>query len=515
MLALVLLMSVSASAFTSSVLSSPSFTQTVDGVKYVESTVKENGSTQKIFYGEYDTTGDDAKYEWVIHSIREGSTTTLTNVMNIAKDYEATTGRKVMLAVNGDYFYNTGSNVDSYVNNGIVITKGNMANKNCIGFDNNGKVVVGRMTEVETRLVIYDENGQPQFFEIDKFNSAPAEGEIAIYNTAGTHTVANAGAMVVKTSSTNLTQYPVWGTDYTMTAPGVQSSKSFTLKSGQYAVVYTSEHNDIFAKHVYGQNVDLVEVPAGDFAGCTWVVGGYDVLVNNNTVNTNCHTDNSGNTAAPRTFIGFKADGTGFLCVVDGRGAGGSVGITVNQEAELAGVLGAQYALELDGGGSSTMIVRINDTLTLRNSPSDGSMRRVSNAILLVEKDVEEETPPVVTPTHECESECETCGLCTDAECTEDVCSEKCPGHAPVVTHECESRCETCGLCTDAECTEDVCSEKCQGHEPPENNDPPVDPGKPDDEKPTDKDEPKENPIIAFFRSIIEAIKKFFMNLFS
>ena len=54
-------------------------------------------------------------------------------------------------------------------------------------------------------------------------------------------------------------------------------------------------------------------------------------------------------------------------------------------------MLGAKYALELDGGGSSTVIVRINDELTLRNKPSDGSMRAVSNAILLVEKAEEED----------------------------------------------------------------------------------------------------------------------------
>ena len=451
-----MLSTVTAAAFSSSVLSSPTYQKNIDGINYVETSVKENGSTQKIFYGEYNTTSENAEYEWVIHSVREGSNTTLTNVMNIAKDYEASTGRKVMLAVNGDYFYNTGANVDSYVNNGIVVTKGNMANKNCIGFDNNGKVVVGRMTETEARIVIYDADGQPQFFEIDKFNQQPAEGEIAIYNTAGTYTVTNAGAMVVKAQDTNLTAYPVWGTEYTMTTKGVQSSKTFTIKSGQYAVVYTSAHDNIFKNCQYGEKVDLVEIPAGKFADCTWVVGGYDALVNNNTVNTSCHTDNSGNAAAPRTFIGFKADGTGFLCVVDGRGAGGSVGITVNQEAQLASVLGAQFALELDGGGSSTMVVRINDTLTLRNSPSDGSMRKVSNAILLVEKPA---------PVHECESACETCGLCTDSSCTESACADKCAGHIP--PHECESACDTCGLCTDSACAESVCVDKCAGHIPP------------------------------------------------
>ena len=380
-------------AFSSSVLSNPSYSKNIDGIIYKEATVTEGG-TQKIFYGEYNSTADDAEYEWVVHSIRDGSNTTLSTVMNIAKDYEAETGRKVMLATNGDYFYNTGANVDSYVNNGIVISQGSMSNKNCIGFDNNGKVVVGRMTEVEPRIVIYDENNNPKFFKIDKFNQQPAAGEIAIYNIAGEYTVTNAGTLTVKTDSTNLTAYPVWGTDYNMTVAGVQESKTFSLKSGQYAIVYTAAHNDIFAKHAYGEPIDLVEVPAGQFAGCTWVVGGYDAIVNNGVVKTDCHDDNSGNAAAPRTFIGFKADGTGFLCVVDGRSAGGSKGITVEQEAQLAGVLGAKFALELDGGGSSTMVVRINDTLTLRNTPSDGSMRKVSNAVMLVEKAKEDNTTP-------------------------------------------------------------------------------------------------------------------------
>ena len=398
-IALILFMTVTVSAFSANVLSDPKYQLNTNGIHYVEKTATENGSKQNIFYGEYNTTAEDAQYEWVVHSVRDGSTTTLKTVMDIAKDYEAKTGRKVMLATNGDYFYNTGSNVESYVNDGIVITKGNMANKNCIGFDNNGKVVVGRMTEVDQRLVIYDEDNKPVFFEIDKYNAQPAAGEIAVYNTAGTYSVTNAGVMIGKTDSTNLNQYPVWGTDYTMIGTGVAETKSFTLKSGQFAVVYTAAHNDTFAKHAYGAPVDLVEIPAGEFAGCTWVVGGYDAIVNNYTVNTNCHTDNSGNAAAPRTFIGFKEDGTGFLCVVDGRGAGGSVGITVNQEAQLASILGAKFALELDGGGSSTMIVRINDTLTLRNTPSDGSMRRVSNAILLVEKPVAETPDEPETPT--------------------------------------------------------------------------------------------------------------------
>ena len=37
---------------------------------------------------------------------------------------------------------------------------------------------------------------------------------------------------------------------------------------------------------------------------------------------------------------------------------------------------------------------------------------------------------------------------------------------APAPAHECEHACDECGMCTDAECTEDACADKCQGHTP-------------------------------------------------
>ena len=391
-----MLLPVAALAFSADVLDNPTYDYTQNGFIYKEASANLNGA-QKLFYAEYNSTQTDSEYEWVIHSIRNGTQTTRSTVMQIANDYENTTGRKVMFAANGDYFDNTGANMESYVNNGIVISKGSFITKHCIGFDNNGKVALGRMTEVEKRLVVYVD-GQPHFFEIDKFNQQPAEGEIAVYDKAGSYTVTDAGVLTVKTDSVNMSMYPVFGTDYTMTATGVQQEKSFRLNSGQFAVVYTSTHNDLLSTHAYGEEVSLVEIPAGDFLGCTWVLGGYDMLVNNYTVNTDCHDNNDGANAAPRTLIGIKEDGTTFVCVLDGRQGSYAKGVTVEQEAQLAGVLGAKYALELDGGGSSTAIVRIDDVLTLRNKPSDdGSMRAVSNAILLV-KEQQSVTPDPDTP---------------------------------------------------------------------------------------------------------------------
>ena len=454
-LLLTMMMSISAVAFSSTVIDNPTYTYNNNGLKYVEKTTTENGSTEKIFYGEYNSTSADAEYEWVLHSIggNDDGVATLSTVMNIAKNYESTTGSKVMLAVNGDFFFNTGEFVDSYAVNGEVVKMGAYAQKNSFGFDNEGTTAVGRLTTVKPMLKVYDAEGNSTLIEIDNINAPPSEGEISIYTNAGTYNFSNVGVTQVKSDAANFTSYPVLGTEYTTTTKGVRSGDfSFTLRSGRYIIVYTAAHEDIFKTYSYGRELDIIGAPGGNFEGCDWVVGGYDILVNNGVANTNCHTDNSGNTKRARTFIGVKADGTMFVCVVDE--IGGSAGITVNQEADLAKALGAQYALELDGGGSSTMVVRINDTLTLRNKPSDGSMRSVGNAVLLVEK----EKP------HQCEHVCATCGKCTDSSCNESACADKCQGHASAPVHSCESPCDTCGKCTDTACNETACVNKCQGH---------------------------------------------------
>ncbi|PJE98449.1 multidrug transporter [Streptomyces carminius] len=89
------------------------------------------------------------------------------------------------------------------------------------------------------------------------------------------------------------------------------------------------------------------------------------------------------NAAAPRTAVGFSRDGsTMHVLTVDGRQAA-SGGATLTELAVLMAGLGAYNALNLDGGGSSTLLARApgSDTPRLENSPSDGRQRGVANAL--------------------------------------------------------------------------------------------------------------------------------------
>jgi hypothetical protein len=80
-----------------------------------------------------------------------------------------------------------------------------------------------------------------------------------------------------------------------------------------------------------------------------------------------------------RTGIGRRSDGRLLLIVVDG-GSKQSVGMTLIEFASLFKDLGATDALNLQGGASSTMVVKGS----VVNRPSTGSERAVANSLLVL-----------------------------------------------------------------------------------------------------------------------------------
>ena len=86
----------------------------------------------------------------------------------------------------------------------------------------------------------------------------------------------------------------------------------------------------------------------------------------------------------PRTAVGMSKDGTElFVTTIDGR-SGASRGMTLPEMGEFFKDLGAHNAVNLDGGGSTTMVARPAGakTPTVQNSPSDGDERNVPNALV-------------------------------------------------------------------------------------------------------------------------------------
>lgn len=110
-------------------------------------------------------------------------------------------------------------------------------------------------------------------------------------------------------------------------------------------------------------------------------ISGDRMLVNSGEIESGL--DNS--TLEPRTAIGLNGNGRYiYLVVVDGRQPFYSDGATFQELAELLSDQGAFFAMSLDGGGSSTMVIQgKNGKPVVLNSPIDsyipGRERPVAN----------------------------------------------------------------------------------------------------------------------------------------
>ncbi|CAB4921598.1 unannotated protein [freshwater metagenome] len=104
--------------------------------------------------------------------------------------------------------------------------------------------------------------------------------------------------------------------------------------------------------------------------------------------------------AHPRTAVGIDADGRKlFILVVDGRSAA-SRGYTMVELADLMTALGAENAINLDGGGSSAMYTRTGTgAMGIVNEPSDGGERLVPNAFGVVYHAPLPPVVPILPPT--------------------------------------------------------------------------------------------------------------------
>ncbi|MEH0152522.1 phosphodiester glycosidase family protein [Limibacter armeniacum] len=127
-----------------------------------------------------------------------------------------------------------------------------------------------------------------------------------------------------------------------------------------------------------------VDFPEG---GMPWemqiAIGGGPILVNEGVkvgdYEAEAFQDDIAKSVAPRTCIGYTADGKVISFVADGRQTH-SVGLPLPVMTDIMISLGCVEVLNLDGGGSSAMAVNGE----LLNKPSDGTQRAVPTALMFV-----------------------------------------------------------------------------------------------------------------------------------
>lgn len=313
----------------------------------------------------------------------------LTNVINIAKDFEFNNPQyEVIGGVNGDYFSTNGTINSNVIYGKRIITPYNHQKYPSLEFDNKGifhtlhdnNIIESKRhytitNKASNELLNYGETNvnKPILSKNDSSlllnyinhiyddNNTYFEVEIINQISSGQHLFFE-GKIAAKTSEiSNKTTF-------------VTNNKLLieVLNTGQTIIV---------------QN----EIP--NFKHNHMMVGVDGIILENDVIKEfkemKGQSESNNTSRHPRTGIGFDTEGRMILVTVDGRNPGISNGVNLREFAKIMKNNNIVNGFNIDGGGSTQAIFKVDDELKFVNNPvkeGNGSVRGVANAILMVRK---------------------------------------------------------------------------------------------------------------------------------
>jgi len=344
-------------------------TKVIEGMKYIKLKVSKPDCRQTIHVLELDLGSNKFELESVFgkDSLHNKET-----VSSMAKRKNA------VAAVNGSFFSNGGNPLGMIIHQGKII-KEPILGRTVMGITSSNEIFFDN-PKFDARFYYRGAaaaTGECHFIELDGINRPPSEDEVIIYT-------------------------PEYG-NRTMT----KNNNSFEIVVSNEKVISTGRSNSVIPPDgyvIYAGGVmctDLERVSLNDEASLElyinpiWekthfaVGGGPRLLKGGSVINTAAEEKFRPDVAkgrAPRTAIGITSNGKLLLVCVDGRRPKTSDGMNLKELSNLMIKLGATDAMNLDGGGSTTLYLMGK----VMNSPSDGCERPVSQALILKTRDGEE-----------------------------------------------------------------------------------------------------------------------------
>lgn len=305
-----------------------------------------------------------------VHAIKTGRF--LRATMPLA---EALADVEALAAINGDFFSQEGTPSGAQVSDGEPVKDGP---ESWYALGIAGKEMFIDRVHFSGRVFLNDERS----FSINGFNRPRQDKEIIYYN-----------AYYGTSSGTN-----AYGVELVLRKPtggaAVGDSAEYLLldidSTGNHLItdstVVLSFHGDIHKNIIrdlrIGQTVTISIESQPSYGAISTLIGGYPLLVRKkqNMIASEINKTNFFTDANARTAVGYS-DESIFLVCVDGDQPNYSVGMSLDDLAELMIELGCDDALNLDGGGSTTMRIRGQ----LANRPSGGGLERnISNALIVM-----------------------------------------------------------------------------------------------------------------------------------
>ncbi len=305
-------------------------------------------------------------------------------------------GHRVVGAVNGDFWHSSPSKV--WAPSGLNVRDGellaaNDGGRSALGFDNHGRPMIGQPRQAFS-LTLPDEST----LRIAGVNQLRDSDQLILYTPRFGPSTATDAAGVEAILSGAPSPLPVSG-DFRVTVDLVRRAAGDTpLAAGKVVLSAVGAAAASLALLTQGDEVGLSLSIDPAWANVITAIGGGALLVHDGVVATTFDQPNE-LTANPRTAAGIGADGGVILVTADGRSES-SGGMALADLAQVMSSLGAIEALNLDGGGSTTMVVDPDGAapLAVANRPSGPYERRVNTTLQVVSTTFAAPTvsPPIV-----------------------------------------------------------------------------------------------------------------------
>ena len=282
----------------------------------------------------------------------------------ISRDYNETA------MINASYFDRDGSIIGIFQIDDMLVSRGDYT-RSAIGIKPDGTIIFGKLGYHG----VFEINGNE--FTISGINCDRPKDSIVLYNNRfGVSTNTNdSGVELIIRNGVITSVMRGKGNNY--------------IPSDGYIISAQGNSRELFQDVYVGDYVNLQQELLEEnesFSGAVHIVGVGPRLVKNGQIYVTADEEyfpaDIRVGRAPRSAFGVTKYGDYIFAVVDGRQAH-SRGCTLQEWADiLINQFGAVDAINLDGGGSTELIVKEN----IVNSPSDGSERPVGSALMILPK---------------------------------------------------------------------------------------------------------------------------------
>lgn len=340
---------------------------------------------QNEYYVEY-TPNEDA-----VPIVVNGASIWGTRNIKQAEQYMQENGLRPLAGINADYFsFKTGIPMGYTIADGEIISK-EYGGQDAVGFRSDG---TGFIKWLDIQTTVTDGEKSIDVMYINKWCQAGFDPVYLLTDKFGKTTKTQSECIFVICTPNEGRLHVDETMSLTVDDVFIYNGE-IEIPEGKVVLLMdtsgVSEYYDFLSRLHAGQTLTVANQAVGDDG--TWKtaenavssVGGR--LVTNGVANSDFEAG-----AAPRTAVGIKADGNIIFYTLDGRQSGYSYGAQLKTLAKRMVELGCVDALNLDGGGSTTISAWFpgKDNTMVVNSPSDGYLRSVANYIFL--KDNRERT---------------------------------------------------------------------------------------------------------------------------